>query len=103
MIPSTIVKDGIDLGTIEFCYNSSKSLDNYVLFPGHSLFVSAYHPLKAIESKQVTGKAVFKLNAIGKVVEKIPSEYCREVDTNLYSAKTAHEDYELWYLRIVLT
>ena len=78
-----------------FCYNGSKQFDFYTIFPGHSLFVSAYHPLKAIEPKRVTGSVAFKLNAIAKLEERIPRN-CRKVDMDFFSLKEAHEDYELW-------
>ena len=66
------------------------------MFPGDSIFVSVYHPFKSIEQKQITGEAFFKLNAIGKVVERIPSEDCKAVKQDFYSIKAAHERYELW-------
>ena len=84
------------MNAISLCYNSSKSLDIYTLFPGHSIFVAAYHPLKALEPKHVTGSAVFKVNALGQIVERIPSKSCKAVESNLYSVKAAYEDYEKW-------
>ena len=96
LIPSILVKEGADLGFINICYNSSQKLDIYGLFAGHSVFVTVYHPLKAIEPKQVTGQAAFKLNAIGKLVERVPSKDCKTVESNLYSVKLAQEDYEIW-------
>ena len=78
-----------------FCYNGSKQFDFYTIFPGHSLFVSAYHPLKAIEPKRVTGSVAFKLNAIAKLEERIPRN-CKKVELDFFSLKKEHEEYEIW-------
>ena len=94
MVPSTTIEAGYQ-ADVTFCYNSSNKLDIYTLFPGHSLFVSVYHPLKAIEPKQVTGQAAFKINSIAKVVERIPRS-CKKVAPDFNSIKKAHENYELW-------
>ena len=70
-------------------------MDVYTLFPGHSLFVSVYHPQKAIELNQVTGSVAFRLNAIATVEERIPRN-CKKVELDFFLLKEAHEDYEIW-------
>ena len=95
MIPSKIISKEQLEGEASFCYNASEKFNFYTLFPGHSLFVSAYHPLKAIEPKRVTGSVAFKLNAIAKFEERIPRN-CMKVNMDFFSLKEAHEDYELW-------
>ena len=95
MIPSQkISKEHLE-EQADFCYNASKQLDFYTLFPGHSLFVSVYHPLKAIEPKCVTGSVAFRMNAIAKIEERIQRN-CKKVEMEFFSLKKAHEDYEFW-------
>ena len=96
MIPSKLVKEEDLDHSLHFCYNASKKWDIYGLFPGHSVFVSVFHPFKAIESKQITGEAVYKVHATGKFVQRIPSTDCKAVDANPISLEAAHEDFELW-------
>ena len=95
MIPSQKISKKHLEEQADFCYNASKQLDFYTLFPGHSLFVSVYHPLMAIEPKHVTGSVAFRLNAIAKIEEKIPRN-CKKVEMDFSLLKKAHEDYENW-------
>ena len=84
MIPSKkLLKEHLE-GDIHFCYNASKKKDVYTLFPGHSLFVSVYHPLKAIEPKHVTGPVAFRMNAIAKFKERIQRN-CKKVVMDFFS------------------
>ena len=93
---SITMKEGENIQSF-LCYNKSDSLSVYVLFPGQKLYVSIYHPLEALEPKQVTGNLFNKITAVAHVVQKIPNENCLNVDSNLSEVISAHKEHELWY------
>ena len=83
------------------CYDNAKSLSIFALFPGQKLYVSDYHPLKAMESKQVSRNLFYYINAAAHVVNKIPSDNCLSVDSNLSEVISAYKQHELWYTNLL--
>ena len=96
VLESAILEGGKEDIQPILCFNSSKKLFLNVLFPGQKLFVADFHPLKAIEPKQISGQAYFKVNAIAKVEERIPNGNCITVESKLSAVLKAHQDYEFW-------
>ena len=96
MLESTVLEGGKEDIQPFLCFDSSKKLFLNVLFPGQKLFVADFHPLKAIEPKQISGQAFFKVNVIAKVEDRIPDANCITVESELSSVLKAHKDYEFW-------
>ena len=78
------------------CFNSSRKLLVYTLFPGQKIFVSLFHPHKAIKPTIITGHSLFKAIANGRIVQKIANDQCISSGTELFSSIELQQSYELW-------
>ena len=81
-----------------FCFNSSKKLIIYELFPGQKIFVSLFHPIKAIQPTIIEGnrKFIFKASSKAKITEHIENNDCLGSEKDLASVMSVHTSYEIW-------
>ena len=78
------------------CFNHTKKLLVYTLFPGQKIFVSMFHPHKAIKPTIITGRSLFKSIAAGRTVQRIASDQCLSSGTDLFSVIDIQKSYEIW-------
>ena len=84
------------------CFNSSKKLLVYTLFPGQKIFVSLFHPHKALKPTLITGHSMFKSTANGRTVQNVASTKCISSGTDLFSIIETQKSYEIWYGKVIL-
>ena len=91
------MKKGEDFIPI-LCFNSSRILSFYAVFPGQKIFVSLFHPIQALKPAILRGRrmSIFSTIYRAKTIENINSEKCLHTEENLGSVISAHKSYELW-------
>ena len=69
----------------------------YAILPGKIIFISNYHPVKNIQSSEVSGGKYFRMVVIAKQFEFVTDNgKCNDSGTDFESIKRAHDDYEAW-------
>ena len=70
----------------------------YELFPGQKIFVSLFHPIKAIKPTIIEGNKmfIFKASSRAKITEHIENNDCLASKKDIASVMAIHRSYELW-------
>ena len=69
----------------------------YAILPGKQIFISNFHPIKTIESSEVSGARFFRMIVIPKQFEYVSDTGdCINNGTDMESIIRTYEEYETW-------
>ena len=69
----------------------------YFMLPGKKIFVSAYHPFKALESIVIAGGHYFRISINARQIEIVPEgNDCLNIENNIAAVFESYDRYENW-------
>ena len=69
----------------------------YAILPGKEIFISNFHPIKNIESSEVSGAKFFRMVVVSNQYEGITDRGdCISNGTDFESISRTHDEYEMW-------
>ena len=99
-ISSEWIQPKLALGGDDYsmCYNATIRLRMYFMLPGKKIFISAYHPFKALESMVIAGGHYFRISINARQIEMVPEgNDCLNIGKNMTEVFDSYDDYETWY------
>ena len=68
------------------------------MLPGKKIFISAYHPFKALESIVIVGGHYFRIAINARQIEMVPEgNDCLNIENNMEAVFESYDRYENWY------
>lgn len=87
----------------QLCFNASSTVRMYAILPGKQIFVSNFHPIKTIESSEVSGGKFFRMIVMPKQSEYVSDTGdCINNGSDMESIRRTYNEYETCILENML-